>query len=224
MRVVSVALAVQASILAFLLTFAADASDFGRHASRKGGPKGGLEAKVQYCKGCHGLSGAGYRGYFPIPRLAGQTGEYFENQLSAFEVQKRENIKGLKMSKVHSLSPAMRASLATYFEGLHARPSGGGPKSLEETGKKIFEEGVPEANVPACSACHGPAALGNGANPRLAGQLYPYTVKELANWSQERAQTGEDTSAIMAPIARSLNKSQIDAVAAYLSHLSEPSG
>ena len=43
-----------------------------------------LQAKLQYCKGCHGSLGQGYRGYSPIPRLAGQQPEYFENQLKAF--------------------------------------------------------------------------------------------------------------------------------------------
>ncbi|MGO9545194.1 MAG: c-type cytochrome [Rhodomicrobium sp.] len=215
MRVVSVAVAFQAAILAFAFSGAAHASDFGRHAYSKGRHP----SKIQYCMGCHGTSGQGYRGYLPIPRLAGQTSEYFENQLAAFDESKRENIKGLRMSKVHNLNPSMRTSLASYFGELHARPVGGGSKRLAEAGKKIFEEGIPEAGVPACSACHGPNAKGDGANPRLAGQLYPYVVKELVNWNKERALKGEDTSAVMAPIAQALNKSQIEAVAAYLSHL-----
>ena len=45
---------------------------------------GGLQAKISYCKDCHGPSAQGYRGYFPIPRLAGQQTEYLENQLRAF--------------------------------------------------------------------------------------------------------------------------------------------
>jgi len=32
----------------------------------------GLQAKLDYCTTCHGPSGQGYRGYFAIPRLAGQ--------------------------------------------------------------------------------------------------------------------------------------------------------
>ena len=60
--------------------------------------------------------------------------------------------------------------------------------------------------------------MGVGVNPRLAGQLYPYVVKELANWSKER-QADEGTAAVMAPIAQSMNKAQIEAVASYLSRL-----
>src|ERR1700693_3413167 len=42
---------------------------------------GGIQAKIAYCKDCHGPSAQGYDGYFPIPRLAGQQTEYLENQL-----------------------------------------------------------------------------------------------------------------------------------------------
>jgi cytochrome c553 len=38
-----------------------------------------LQAKIDYCKTCHGFSGQGYRGFYPMPRLAGQQTEYIEN-------------------------------------------------------------------------------------------------------------------------------------------------
>jgi len=80
---------------------------------------------------------------------------------------------------------------------------------------------VPDANIAACAACHGPQASGTGQIPRLAGQLYPYVIKELMNWGKERGQnpTVPDTSAIMSPVAHSLSRSQIEAVAAYVSYL-----
>ena len=151
-----------------------------------------------------------------MPRLAGQTTEYTENQLRAFVEGRRESHIALRMSKVHGLSPEMRTALATHFRDLNPKPFGGAPREVVAAGKAIYEGGDPEANVPACSACHGPEGKGSGANPRLAGQLYPYTVKELVNWSTERQ---SDTSAIMQPIARSLSKSQTEAVAAYVSSL-----
>ena len=121
----------------------------------------------------------------------------------------------------HVLSPAMITALATQFQDLNPKPIGGAPKELVATGKKIFEDGVPDANVAACAACHGPDATGNGQIPRLAGQLYPYVIKELTNWGKERGQNpaNPDTSAIMSPVAHSLTKPQIEAVAAYVSSL-----
>lgn len=156
-----------------------------------------------------------------MPRLAGQTNEYFENQLRAFIEGRRESHIAIIMSKVHGLSPEMRTALAAHFTDLNPRPFGGAPRELVARGKAIYEGGDPDANVPACSACHGPEAKGSGTIPRLAGQLYPYTVKELVNWSTERGQspTTKDTSAVMQPIAHSLSKSQTEALAAYLSYL-----
>jgi cytochrome c553 len=124
------------------------------------------------------------------------------------------------MSKVHGLTPAMQTALAERFGTFNPEPIGGGPRRLVEAGKKLYQEGAPDANVPACAACHGPEALGEGITPRLAGQSYRYLTKELANWQKERGQhSAEDTSAIMAPIAESMTQPQIQAVAAYLSHL-----
>jgi cytochrome c553 len=218
MKVVRLKAAFQTTILA--MVFVAPAHADGGYVPASSG--GALRAKIEYCTDCHGSSGRGYRGYFPMPRLAGQTTEYFKNQLRAFVEKRRENNIAVIMSRAHgSLSPEMRAALAAHFYGLNPRPFGGAPRHLAATGKQIYEEGIPETNVPACSACHGPDAKGEGSIPRLAGQLYPYTVKELTDWAKERAQrqAPEETSSIMAPIAHSLNKSQIAAVAAYLSDL-----
>ena len=86
--------------------------------------------------------------------------------------------------------------------------------------EEIFEEGLPDANVPACFACHGPDAKGHGEIPRLAGQLYWYTVKVLTNWGKERGQgSAKDISAIMVPTTHNLTQSQIAALAAYVSYL-----
>jgi cytochrome c553 len=51
--------------------------------------------------------------------------------------------------------------------------------------------------------------------------LSDYIADKLTNWASERGQNpaNPDTSAIMAPIAHSLNQQQIKAVAAYLNHL-----
>ena len=144
----------------------------------------------------------------------------FKNQLQAFIDRRRVNFFMFRVA--HSLSPEILTALADHFNALNPPPLGGAPSELVDSGKKIFEEGVPDAKIPPCSTCHGPEAKGNGQFPRLAGQLYPYVVKTLTNWDKERGQGGAanpDTSAIMRPIAHSLTESQIKAVAAYLSTL-----
>jgi cytochrome c553 len=178
-----------------------------------------LQAKLAYCKTCHGSSGQGYHGAFPIPRLAGQQPEYFENQLKAFIDRRRAN--RFMYGVAHVLSPETLPALADYFKDLNPKPVEGAPKDLMPAGKKIYEEGSPNASVPPCASCHGPDAKGNGPFPRLAGQLHDYILKKLVNWTKERGldPANPDTSAIMEPIAHGLTESQIAAVAAYLNYL-----
>jgi cytochrome c553 len=215
MKVNSIRLALPTAILAIAFSAAGQAKDLDR-ADRS---KGALPAKIEYCKTCHGLSGQGYRGFFPIPRLAGQQTEYIENQLAAFIERRREN--KYMYDVAHVLSPATRAALAKHFRGLNAKPLGGAPKKLVAMGKKIYEEGVPETNVPACMACHGSEAKGQDAIPRLAGQLHDYFFNKLVNWNKERGQDPKhpDISAVMLPTSHNLTKSQIAEVAAYVSYL-----
>jgi len=212
MKVISLHSAMLTASLAIALALAGSADVSGRTA-----PRPRVSSKIEYCKDCHGASGQGYHGYLIMPRLAGQTSEYFENQLRAFAEHTRERALFINMARVHGMNPEMRASLAAQFRGLDPSPFGGGPRHLVATGKQIFQEGAPESNVPACAACHGPEGQGEGPNARLAGQLFPYTVNELKNWSSKRG--ADSQAAIMAPIARALSESQIVAIAAYLSYL-----
>jgi cytochrome c553 len=213
MKVISLRLAMRTAVLAVVFCAAGHAED--RSAPAR---QGGLEAKLEYCKTCHGLSGQGYMGYFPMPRLAGQQPEYLEAQLRAFIERRRTN--PIMFNVAHVLNPSMMTALATHFRHLNPRPFGGAPRGSLATGKEIFDEGLPESNVPACSACHGTDGRGQNEIPRLAGQLYAYTVGQLTGWKKERGQgSAVDTSAIMAPTAHNLTRSQIEAVAAYVSYL-----
>jgi cytochrome c553 len=111
------------------------------------------------------------------------------------------------------LSPAMRTALAAHFENLDPKTVGGAPRGLVGVGKKIYEEGVPDSNIPPCSSCHGADAEG-GAGPRLAGQLYDYTFRTLMNWSKERGQDPAKPDALAAVklITGSLTETRILAV------------
>jgi cytochrome c553 len=208
------AASVQSALLALALS-----TPNARGAERSSKARGDIQAKLDYCKDCHGRSAQGFHGYFPIPRLAGQQPEYLKNQLQAFIEHRRTN--NIMFNVAHSLSPAMMDALAGDFHELNPPPLGGGPRRLVSTGEKIFQNGVPEANVAACAACHGPEAQGSGEIPRLAGQLSDYVYSKLINWSKERGlnPTEPDISAVMSPVAHSLTRPQVEAVAAYLSHL-----
>ena len=213
MKVKGLHLALQAALLAAFFAAPANAQDKAAVSQTE------FQAKLTYCKTCHGLSGQGYRGANPMPRLAGQQTEYLENQLHAFIERRRTN--PIMNNVAHVLSPTMVSALAAHFKDLNPKPLGGAPRELVAAGKKIYEEGIPGTDVPPCAACHGPQAKGDGAFPRLAGQLDDYILRKLVNWSKERGQdpANPDTSAIMEPIAHGLTESQIKAVAAYLSYL-----
>ncbi len=178
-----------------------------------------LQAKIEYCHICHQSSGEGIHGEPPIPRLAGQQVEYFVNQLRAFVEHRR--LHPIMGNVAQYLSPAMQRALAEHFSDLNPKPIGGASKELAAAGKKIYEEGVPDASVPPCLFCHGPRAKGNGPFPRLAGQLQDYIMNKLVNWGKERGQdpAKQDTSAIMQPVAHALTREQMEDVAAYLNYL-----
>jgi cytochrome c553 len=214
MKVMSLRLALQTTVFAVVASTAGSSDGAGATASSG---RGDVQGKIEYCMDCHGPSGQGYRGFLTMPRLAGQTTGYLESQLRAFLEGRRGKNLFLRMARVHGLNPATRVALAARFKQLNPPPFGGGPRQLAAAGARIYEEGVPEANVPACSACHGPEAQGQDEIPRLAGQLFPYTTKTLSNWGKERGQN--PASAVMVPIARNLTQSQIAAIAAYVSYL-----
>jgi cytochrome c553 len=188
------------------------------HAAPNVSPQA-LKAKTDYCKTCHGIDGQGFRGSFPMPRLAGQQPEYLANQLQAFIDHRRTN--PVMFNVAHVLDPEMVKALADHFRNLDPKPLGGVTKSFPPEGKKIYEEGVPGTNVPPCAQCHGADARGADAFPRLAGQLSDYILRKLTNWDKERGQNKDapDNSAIMQPIAHDLTEAQIKAVAAYVSQL-----
>jgi cytochrome c553 len=179
-----------------------------------------LQAKLAYCENCHGVSVQGFHGYYPIPRLAGQQPEYLKNQVQAFVERRRTN--NIMFNVSHVLSPTVLTALATSFHDLDPKPLvSAAPNELVAAGRRIYEEGLPDRDVPPCASCHGPEAKGDGQFPRLAGQLPDYVFNKLINWTKERGQNpvNPDTSAIMAPIAHGLNEQQIKAVAAYLNHI-----
>jgi cytochrome c553 len=102
-------------IACFVTTVSATVSAQNAQKSAVSEPE--LQAKIEYCKTCHGLSGQGYRGSIAMPRLAGQQSEYLEDQLRAF-------IEGTRtspfMSKVAGvLSPTMQKALASHFNELN---------------------------------------------------------------------------------------------------------
>jgi cytochrome c553 len=212
--------ALAAAVVTILLSRAGQAADISRHRFQMGA----FHAKIQYCIECHGPSGRGYRGAYPIPRLAGQQVQYLENQFKALSEHSRDNpvSKKFMVPVINSVAPDMQTAIAEHFSALKARPAADGPRNLVAQGKKLFEEGDPDNNLPACSACHGTDGKGSDTVPSLAGQMYSYTVTQLKGWSKgyrsKDPMTPENPNT-MRPIAETMTKEQIAAVAAFVSRL-----
>jgi len=210
---------ISAALLAVALATATSLAAHAEEKNKAGFSQSELKAKIDYCKTCHGLQGQGFRGSYPMPRLAGQQPEYLANQLQAFIERRRNN--PVMFNVAHVLTPEMQKALAEQFNRLDPKPLDGASKENLTEGKKIYLEGIPKSDVPACASCHGDDAKGRDAFPRLAGQLHDYVYKKLTNWDKERGQdkNNPDNSAIMQPIAHNLTETQIRAVAGYLSTL-----
>ena len=130
---------------------------------------GGLESPaVRNCTWCHGTSA---QGYMVAPRLAGQRPQYIESQLRSFHEHTRDEpfSKQYMWGAVAALGPHTARDLALYFATIAPKPANDGDRNLAARGKTIYLEGIPEANVVSCYACHGPNAEGVRDIPRLGG-------------------------------------------------------
>lgn len=171
------------------------------------------------CAWCHGPS---LQGFSTAPRLAGQTAQYVENQLYRFRDHTRNNpLSKLYMwgAAANHLSSQTARNLAAYFSTLSAKPADDGRPRLVARGRTIYQDGIPDSNIPSCVACHGPraqgaAAEGAGQIPRLGGLSYHYLKRRLEQWGE-----GYDAAAPrpMPEIASKLSVGEIDALASYLS-------
>jgi cytochrome c553 len=168
---------------------------------------------VRDCTWCHGASA---QGYTPAPRLAGQRPEYIRNQLKDFRTHARDNpfSKQYMWGATANISPQRVHDLAVYFATLPGSPANDGNKEFAARGRTIYYDGIPNSNIVACIACHGPNAEGVGAIPRLGGLAYTYLKARLEQWGDGYHATAK---APMPRIASRLSANQIEALASYLS-------
>jgi len=182
-------------------------------------PEGGsadttVAGTVHVCSSCHRPEGRSISPTFP--RLAGQQKDYLVAQLQAF----RDKTRADPHAQTYMWGMAARLSdptidgIAAYYAA--QTPVAGQPIASPETaaGKKIFTEGIPSENVPACMSCHGEGAEGNGPIPRLAGQHQAYLTRQLEAFAS-MARANE----IMHENSKDLTPEQIAEVTAYLATL-----
>src|ERR1700686_2729847 len=121
-------------------------------------PAGHAESPaVRNCTWCHGT---GAQGYTPAPRLAGQRPQYIMSQIRSFREHARDNpfSKQYMWSAVAALDPHTARDLADYFATIPPKAANDGDSTLASRGRTIYLDGIPEANIVSCYACHGPNA------------------------------------------------------------------
>ena len=170
---------------------------------------------VRNCTWCHGTSA---QGYLPAPRLAGQRRQYLENQLVGFRNHARDNplSKQYMWFATANLGRQTAHDLAVYFSKLSPKPADDGNQQLAAMGRTIYQDGVPDSNIVACIACHGPHAEGAREIPRLGGLEFSYLQRRLEQWGEGYNKSARHP---MPHVASQLSAKQIAALASYLSFI-----
>lgn len=169
----------------------------------------GESAAVRNCTWCHG---AGAQGYTIAPRLAGQRPAYTMSQIRSFHDHTRSG--QYMWNAVASLNPYTARDLANYFASIPPKPANDGNIALAARGRTIYMDGIPEANIVSCYACHGPNAEGIRDIPRLGGLAYFYIKVRLERWAHGDHGT---PGSPMPLVATHLGADEVEALASYLS-------
>lgn len=166
---------------------------------------------AQVCASCHGPHGNSISSAFP--RLAGQQAAYIEVQLKAFKDHTRGDpyAQAYMWGMASQLDEGTMKRLGTYYAAERPIPGRTGDAARMAKGKNIYNNGLPEAGILACSSCHGENAQGKDTIPRLAGQHPEYLVKQLAAFkSMQRA-----NNPVMHAMTDKMSLEQMQAVAEY---------
>jgi cytochrome c553 len=185
------------------------------------------------CAACHGLDG---NSVDPInPKLAGQHELYTYRQLKLFRSGARENAIMLGFASV--LSNQDMRDIGAWYATQRVTPGvandapirEGEELTWAELGRRLYQGGDAERQIPACMACHGPTGRGNpgSAYPALAGQHADYTRAKLVEfrdgmvWGEGTRghPITENANVVMAGVARYLSDEDIEALSTYIEGL-----
>ena len=177
-------------------------------------PESATPPAAQVCATCHGTDG---NSLIPAnPRLAGQHAAYLAKQLKEFKSGQRNN--PVMTAMVASLSKDDVDKLVAYYASQKIGTSAARDKDLAVNGQNIYRGGVPDKNIPACSACHSPDGAGIPAlYPRLSGQHADYTIAQLKTF--RTGDRNNDANGVMRTIAAQLTDREIAQLAEYIAGL-----
>ena len=203
--------------------FAADYVDLRRAEPIHGDASAGA-AKSVVCVACHGPNGNAIVPTFP--KLAGQRADYLYRRLAEFKAAdpKAPYYSASPMpGMVANLNDTDLRNLAAYFASQTATAAPAAATNSD--GETLYLNGDPTRGIPPCQGCHGvdasgPAAGGQqyAAYPALRGQHAPYLVSRLNNY-RDKLPHSSSNDFIMHGVARTLDDSSIQSIAAWLASL-----
>lgn len=202
------------SAIAALAVLAAACTNVER--SRTFGSPGvnGKTIAQQVCATCHGTDGNSTSPEYP--KLAGQPPEYLIAQIKGFNQHIRTDrlAQEVMAGMSRDLTDEQLSQIAVYFNRQIVRVETSSD-GINETGKSIYQQGIPQAGVVSCMTCHGAKAEGNSIFPRLAGQHRQYLIKQLLVFRDTHGRP--DTP--MESISKSMTVQNIQQLADYLSSM-----
>ena len=159
--------------------------------------------KAEACVACHGPNG---NSTIPLnPILAGQTARYTYLQLKDFKEGRREEPQMKPF--VDQLSREDMLDLAAFFAAQKPRPT------AFKADPKRAERGKAKADETLCTMCHLGWFAGQNEIPRVAGQHYAYTVKQMKDFKLGRR---TNDAGNMASVSKTLTDRDIENLGHYL--------
>lgn len=164
-------------------------------------PADPMARRALACTACHGEQGrSAPLGY--VPRLAGKPEGYLLEQMRAFRDGRRRHDGMARL--MQNLDDAALRAFARHFAAVdlpYPPPAAAVlSKADAERAARIARSGLPEVDVPACTACHGATLTGVAPGvPGLLGLPRDYLVGQMAAWrSGARVARAPDCMAVVA--------------------------
>jgi cytochrome c553 len=183
-----------------------------------GNPVAGKD-KAIICIGCHGFDGNSDNGEYP--KLAEQHENYLIKQLLDFKsgARKEEHMSSMIEAIDKSDIPDVAAFFASQKRKTHRHETNTTDNIKKDFGKQIYQNGLQNKNIPACTSCHGEKAEGITAlnSPSLTHQHTEYIAKMLKDFRSNTR--SNDPGKMMRTVAAKLTDEEINALANYISNL-----
>jgi cytochrome c553 len=162
-----------------------------------------LAGKAALCDACHGEKGIPPDPMMPV--IWGQHQAYLDRQIGEFKLGNRQNEPMLSL--IRNMPRAEITALAEHFSQ-KPWPKLNQPRASEAESKRAQAAIV----TGQCVACHGILGMGDGTNPRIAGQSRGYMLKTLQEFQSKARGNNPWMSDILGP----LHPDDLVALAAFM--------